>query len=148
MHNSVSRIVNKVMIASFICFIGAAGCTSKQPILRTNEAIPSAVAELDEATDLVSRRHVSNFKLCVQRSNLVDDSDLKKYPMLLVFTINPDGKASHVKIISKNFKGSAFASCVKRILTWIYFPNHEEDPRQVRLQLWLDEDDPLHNHKK
>ncbi len=147
MSYSLSKNAKKIVVGLVLYVFAIAGCAGKQPVLRTDEAIPSSVAELDEATDLVSRRHVSNFKLCVQRSKLVDDSDLESHPMLLVFTIKPDGKAEHVKIISEQFKGSAFASCVKRILTWIYFPTQGDESRQVRLQLWLDEDDPLHLKK-
>jgi hypothetical protein len=119
-----------------------AGC-SRGPVLRAEEAVPQEVMELDEATDMVSKRHLSNFKLCVQRSKLVDDSALFGKPLDVVFTIGSGGQADQVKIVSPAFKGSAFASCIQRILTWIRFPDPGEHSRQVRLRIYLDEEQPL-----
>ncbi len=129
-----------VALAALTAF--AAGC-SRGPVLRAEEAVPQEVMELDEATDMVSKRHLSNFKLCVQRSKLVDDSSLRGKPLDVVFTIEPGGRADQVKIVSPVFKGSAFASCVQRILTWIRFPDPGAHSRQVRLRIYLDEDQPL-----
>jgi len=129
-----------VALAALVGFV--AGC-SRGPVLRADEAVPQEVMELDEATDMVSKRHLSNFKLCVQRSKLVDDSALFGKPLDVVFTIEPGGRAEQVKIVSPAFRGSAFASCIQRILTWIHFPDPGEHARQVRLRIYLDEDQPL-----
>jgi hypothetical protein len=124
-----------------------AGCAS-QPVLRNFEAVPAAAEDVDEATDLVSRRHLSNFKLCVQRSRLVDEGGLVGYPMDVVFSLSEDGRASSVKLLSPRFQGTAFAACIMRILTWIRFaPTHEES-HQVRLRLYLDEASPLGPDRK
>jgi hypothetical protein len=122
------------------------GCSSS-PVLTVNEAVPSGHEDLDEATGLVSRRHVSNFKLCVQRSKLVDDAALAGTAMDLVFTITPEGRAKYVKLVSKNFQGTAFASCSMRIINWIVFPDFRGDSRQVRLRLMLDETNPVPGSK-
>ncbi len=118
------------------------GC-AKTPVLRADEAVPASIEDLDEATDLVSRRHLSNFKLCVQRSQLVDDASLSGKPMDLAFSITPKGEATNVRMLSPRFAGSAFSSCVQRILTWIRFPSPGDDSRQVRLRLYLNEEQPL-----
>jgi hypothetical protein len=129
-----------VWLAALSLFAG--GC-AKDPVLRTDEAVPASIENLDEATSLVSRRHVSNFKLCVQRSKLVDDAGLAGKPMDLAFSITPKGEAIAVRMLSPRFAGTAFASCVQRILTWIRFPSPGDDARQVRLRLYLDEKAPL-----
>jgi len=125
-----------------LCALFGGGC-SRSPVLRADEAVPASIENLDEATDLVSRRHLSNFKLCVQRSKLVDDSGLAGKPMDLAFSINPKGEATNVRMLSPVFAGTAFASCIQRILTWIRFPSPGEEAHQVRLRLYLDEDKPL-----
>lgn len=119
-----------------------AGCTS-QPVLRSFEAVPAGAEELDEGTNLVTRRHLSNFKLCVQRSRLVDGTGLEGHPLDLVFSLTPSGQAAQVKLLSARFEGTAFASCVMRILTWIRFSSTRSESRQVRLRLYLDEKNPL-----
>lgn len=118
------------------------GC-AKTPVLRADEAVPASIEDLDEATDLVSRRHLSNFRLCVQRSQLVDDAGLSDKPMDLAFTISPEGEAANVRMLSPRFAGTAFASCISRILTWIRFPSPGDNARQVRLRLYLNEEKPL-----
>lgn len=120
----------------------ATGCP-KGPILRVDEAVPASIENLDEATSLVSKRHVSNFKLCVQRSQLVDDTGLAGQPMDFAFSISSKGEATAVRMLSPHFAGTAFASCIERILTWIRFPSPGDDSRQVRLRLYLDEKRPL-----
>ena len=134
--------VSKALVVCGLLMACLSAC-STGPVLTANEAIHSGYEDLDEATDLVSRRHVSNFKLCVQRSKLVDDAALSGKAMDLVFTITPEGRAKYVKLVSQNFQGTAFASCSMRILNWIVFPDFRGDSRQVRLRLMLDESNPV-----
>lgn len=136
-----------LLIAGLLLTTGA-GCSKQE--LRSNDFSAEPVRiesqrgqERAGPDHLVTRRHVSNFKLCAQRALDIDPPELKGQRLGIRFQIDSAGKARQVGLLTPRFAGTAYAQCVERIVQWIRFPEPDDGRRDVKLWLVLDEEAPL-----
>lgn len=123
----------------------AFGCAEKDYRLRIERARPGYVDTLEarQATELVTKRHLSNLRMCALRGLQQDSQIPRGTRMEVVFGITPEGRALDVEIGTPLFKETTFGQCVVRILLFLRFPTAVLGSRQVHLQLALDAANPI-----
>lgn len=131
----------------FVCMLSlvsfavlSTGCAASQQIQLAKPRIEIA-PEYQQAIEIVTQRHLNNFKLCVIRH---ETSSLMKETLETDFTISPQGKALEVEILSPEFRMTDLGLCIERTINWIQFPRMKGDYKQVRLSLALDRKKKLH----
>ena len=146
--NRIDSIIWVLFLSAFGLALAALG-QACSPNSAVTTDFSSASAGFDSADgknsglQLITRRHLSNFKLCAQRSLAAGDVALKGHEMIVAFSVARDGQARYVTVLSQEFQGSAYAQCVQRILRWVKFPNPPGDGQTLELVLVLDEEQPL-----
>ncbi len=127
--------------------LGASGCT-RAALGESDFSMNPVEVELAGGGDatprsLLTRRHLSNFKLCAQRGYEADRTELRGQRMEVRFTLGSEGAARNVKVETTAFAETAFAQCVVRILHWVRFPDQTGETRSIRMWLVLDDERPF-----
>lgn len=145
---------SQIMVAAFstaalgVVALGASGCArgglgeadfSMKPV-----EVEMAGGQAALPSSLLTRRHLSNFKLCAQRGYEADRSELRGQRMEVHFTLGSQGAARNVKVETPAFAQTVFAQCVVRILHWVRFPDQQSgQTRSIRMWLVLDDERPF-----
>ena len=137
---SMAYWLNHMALILFLVNTVACAPTYKKVLAKDDDKFSSSAASV--GADLITNRHLNNFRMCVIRSKKVDPSSLSRAKMTVEFLISPAGRASSVFVKTHKFRSSTFAGCVERIIYWIRFPPSTYS-KSVQLQFQLDEDKPV-----